>query len=138
MDGPTVTAEWREDGDRVIIRARCDHHRPPADNSIEFGNLTSGCGLLGSALRSRTPPEYWAANDEMARLVFENRGCEHITLEMITGARIRAELDDHVARHGCGTGDTRDPRYCGGFLNCPEGRRLWDAIADDEKPVVLG
>lgn len=51
--------------------------------------------------------------------------------------RLRAELNAHLDEHGCGTGDYRDPRYIGGFANCPVAAALWDLLPPSER-ICLG
>ena len=50
---------------------------------------------------------------------------------------LRKALDTHLDEHGCGTGDTTDPRYVGGFWYCPEAKRLWDLLPEGDR-IVFG
>lgn len=49
---------------------------------------------------------------------------------------LMAAFDDHLDGHGCGTGDSHDPAYCGGFMHCPEAARLWDLLPDHWRVVI--
>ena len=49
---------------------------------------------------------------------------------------LRKALDAHLDEHGCGTGDSADPRYVGGFWYCPEAKRLWDMLPAGDRIVV--
>jgi len=49
---------------------------------------------------------------------------------------LRRALDRHLDEHGCGTGDHTDPRYVGGFLNCPAAKELWDLLPDGDRIVL--
>lgn len=50
---------------------------------------------------------------------------------------INREFEAHLGEHGCGTGDRRDPRYVGGFSNCPTAMAMWDLLPDGYR-IVFG
>jgi hypothetical protein len=49
---------------------------------------------------------------------------------------LRRALDAHLDEHGCGTGDTADPNYVSGFLNCPDAKKLWDMLPAGDRIVI--
>lgn len=55
---------------------------------------------------------------------------------MLLAQPLRDALDRHLNEHGCGTGDTTDPRYVGGFFHCPEAKRLWDLMPAGDRIVL--
>lgn len=42
----------------------------------------------------------------------------------------------HLDRHGCGTGDVRDPRYMGGFSNCPTAMKLQSRLPWEDTVAI--
>jgi hypothetical protein len=46
---------------------------------------------------------------------------------------LRKAFREHLDVHGCGTGDSGDPRYVGGCAHCPEAMRLWDLLPDGDR-----
>jgi len=49
---------------------------------------------------------------------------------------LRKALDEHLDEHNCGTGDTSSPDYVGGFIHCPEAKRLWDMLPAGDRIVL--
>jgi hypothetical protein len=52
------------------------------------------------------------------------------------GAVLRKALEEHLDEHGCGCGDIRHPSYIGGFLHCPEAKRLFDLLPDGDRILL--
>jgi hypothetical protein len=50
---------------------------------------------------------------------------------------ISEQLMVHLDEHGCGTGDIRDPRYIGGFGNCPTAMEPFNAQPEGYR-ILLG
>lgn len=51
---------------------------------------------------------------------------------------LRRAFGNHLAAHGCGTGDIRDPRYIGGFGECPGAMALFELLPPWDKAVIAG
>lgn len=69
----------------------------------------------------RRCPKCWTEDPDLTHVVLEYVGA-------LLAEPLRRAFDVHLDEHGCGIGDHRDPRYVGGFLNCPEAARLWDLL----------
>jgi hypothetical protein len=71
----------------------------------------------------------WRTGTDFAHGVYE-------ALAMTLAQPLRKALDQHLDEHGCGTGDTDSPQYIGGFFHCPEAKRLFELLPDDDRILI--
>jgi hypothetical protein len=88
-------------------------------------------------LRLRTRHEWWGDQIEVTEDEPQTLARACFTIVAATLAEpLRRALDAHLDEHGCGTGNTADPRYIGGFLHCPEAEKLWDMLPAGDRIMI--
>jgi hypothetical protein len=68
-------------------------------------------------------------NPDVAHTVLEYVGA-------VLAEPLRRQFETHLEHHGCGTGDTADPRYIGGFGHCPTAMELFRLLPPGDTIVI--
>lgn len=100
-------------GDRLMVEPR-------------YYDLIGPRDIFGPPGR-RFPPHVMIKDGDFAYGVWH-------ALAVTLAAPLRKALEDHLDEHGCGAGS--GPTYIGGFIHCPEAKRLFELLPDGDRVLI--